>query len=183
VEAIRDIPAGSDGSYGIRQAARSAESVRAVAQACARMPSRSHSCHRVVRTDGSDAGYSLGRFARSALCGTGRGGMTSVSAAELRVAHAATAGALAARLRVEWAGDIDAPDRSKVLETAAATPQQCARSPQAKLTASERDVERVVMGWHVSGRGEYKYFAYPLRDVAGGAAGCADPPSLRSQTD
>ncbi len=88
--------------------------------------------------------------------------------AQLRAQPIATPNDASARLQVfDWAGiadDLDA--QGCAMLEALLSPQECCAL--ADLYADERLFRsRVVMGRHGFGRGEYKYFAYPLPDAVG----------------
>jgi hypothetical protein len=89
--------------------------------------------------------------------------------AQLRAIPIATTDDAAARLQVfDWAGiteDLDA--QGCAMFEALLSPQEC--RALAGLYADERLFRsRVVMDRHGFGRGEYKYFAYPLPDTVAG---------------
>lgn len=73
--ALREIPAGQTRSYGeVAAAIGSPTSVRAVARACATNPvALAIPCHRVVRGDGSLAGYRWGLAVKESLLARERG--------------------------------------------------------------------------------------------------------------
>ncbi len=86
--------------------------------------------------------------------------------AQLRAQPIATADDAGARLQVfDWAGIADELDaQGCAMLEALLSPQEC--RALAGLYADERLFRsRVVMGRHGFGRGEYKYFAYPLPDA------------------
>ena len=86
--------------------------------------------------------------------------------AQLRAQPIATADDAGARLQVfDWAGIADELDaQGCAMLEALLSPQEC--RALADLYADDRLFRnRVVMGRHGFGRGEYKYFAYPLPDT------------------
>jgi len=88
--------------------------------------------------------------------------------AQLRAQPIATADDAGARLQVfDWVGIADELDaQGCAMLEALLSPQEC--RALAGLYADERLFRsRVVMGRHGFGRGEYKYFAYPLPDAVG----------------
>jgi hypothetical protein len=90
--------------------------------------------------------------------------MTGVTAAARRERASALApGALAARIAaLDWGGIAAALDAHGCATTGALLlPEQCAALAQG-YAADELYRSRVVMARHGFGRGEYKYFAYPL---------------------
>ena len=89
--------------------------------------------------------------------------------AQLRAMPIATTDDADARLQVfDWAGiaeDLDAQGCAMIERLL--SPQEC--GALAGLYADERLFRsRVVMARHGFGRGEYKYFAYPLPDAVAG---------------
>lgn len=86
--------------------------------------------------------------------------------AQLRAQPIATPNDASARLQVfDWAGIADELDaQGCAMLEALLSPQEC--RALADLYADDRLFRnRVVMGRHGFGRGEYKYFAYPLPDA------------------
>lgn len=103
--------------------------------------------------------------------------MTRSLAAERQPAPAGAEDALAAQIAaLDWAGIAAQLDSHGCATTGRLlTPQQCAALagsyPSDALFRS-----RVVMGRHGFGRGEYKYFAYPLPDVVAALRAALYPP-------
>src|SRR5262249_42119551 len=115
-------------------------------------------------------GLSLGRCAQARFAGTGEGGMTRVLTAERVSTPAATAGA------PDWTGIAAQLDSHGCATTGALlTPQQCA-ALVASYASDALFRSRVVMARHGFGRGEYKYFAYPLPDVVAALRAALYPP-------
>ncbi|HWG77412.1 MAG TPA: bifunctional DNA-binding transcriptional regulator/O6-methylguanine-DNA methyltransferase Ada [Steroidobacteraceae bacterium] len=138
-KALQTIPGGRTVSYAqlARQIGRPA-AVRAVAAACAaNRIAVAIPCHRVVRSDGSASGYRWGIERKAAL---------------LKREQSA----------VDWEGvrrELDAQGWSVLPGLLSGT--QCADI----AALYQRDTpfrSRVVMSHHGFGRGEYRYFAYPL---------------------
>ena len=103
--------------------------------------------------------------------------MTRVLAAERESAPAATAGALAAQIAaLDWAVIAAQLDSHGCATTGRLlTPQQCA-ALAASYASDALFRSRVVMARHGFGRGEYKYFAYPLPDVVAVLRAALYPP-------
>ena len=103
--------------------------------------------------------------------------MTRVLAAERESAPALTAGALAAQITaLDWAGIAAQLDGYGCATTGPLlTSQQCA-ALAASYASDALFRSRVVMARHGFGRGEYKYFAYPLPDIIASLRGSLYPP-------
>jgi uncharacterized protein len=103
--------------------------------------------------------------------------MTRSLAAERQSAPVAAAGAPAAQIAaLDWA-DIAAQLDSHGCATTGRllTPQQCA-ALAASYASDALFRSRVVMARHGFGRGEYKYFAYPLPDLVAALRAALYPP-------
>jgi uncharacterized protein len=103
--------------------------------------------------------------------------MTRVLAAERESAPALTAGALAAQIAaLDWVGIAAQLDGYGCATTGPLlTSQQCA-ALAASYASDALFRSRVVMARHGFGRGEYKYFAYPLPDVVATLRAALYPP-------
>jgi len=103
--------------------------------------------------------------------------MTRSLAAERQSAPAAAAGAPAAQISaLDWAGIAAQLDSHGCATTGRLlTPQQCA-ALAASYASDALFRSRVVMARHGFGRGEYKYFAYPLPDVVAALRAALYPP-------
>jgi uncharacterized protein len=103
--------------------------------------------------------------------------MTRLLAAERQSAPPAAAGALAAQIAaLDWAGIAAQLDTHGCATTGALlTPQQCA-ALAASYASDALFRSRVVMARHGFGRGEYKYFAYPLPEVVAALRAALYPP-------
>ena len=103
--------------------------------------------------------------------------MTRSLAAERQSAPAAAAGAPAAQIAaLDWAGIAAQLDSHGCATTGRLlTPQQCA-ALAASYASDALFRSRVVMARHGFGRGEYKYFAYPLPDVVAALRAALYPP-------
>jgi hypothetical protein len=103
--------------------------------------------------------------------------MTRVLAAERESAPAAAAGALAAQIAaLDWPGIAAQLDSYGCATTGRLlTSQQCA-ALVASYASDALFRSRVVMARHGFGRGEYKYFAYPLPDVVAALRAGLYPP-------
>ena len=120
---------------------------------------------------------SLGRCAQARPAGAGAGGMRPAQNALRERAPASSARVLAAHIgELDWtriAADLDA--HGCATTGPLLTSEQCAALagsyPSDTLFRS-----RVVMTRHGFGRGEYKYFAYPLPDLVAGLRGALYPP-------
>ena len=165
-QALRDIPAGSTASYAEiaarigrpPQRARRGPGVRPRIRLRSPIP-----CHRVVRTDGSALGLPLGRGAQAHAAAARRCGMRSA------VAEQETAADVAARVeRADWTAVAAALDEAGW----ATVPGLLNDSECADIAGFYGDDRRfrshVVMARHGFGRGEYKYFRYPLPEIVSG---------------
>jgi uncharacterized protein len=103
--------------------------------------------------------------------------MTRSLAAQRQSAPAAVAGAPAAQIAaLDWAGIAAQLDSHGCATTGRLlTPQQCA-ALAASYASDALFRSRVVMARHGFGRGEYKYFAYPLPDVVATLRAALYPP-------
>jgi hypothetical protein len=96
-----------------------------------------------------------------------------------RMACAAVPGVAERIAALDWprlATDLDA--HGCAVMNAVLSPQACAELA-ATYAADERFRRRVVMARHGFGRGEYKYFAYPLPDMVAGLRSALYPPLAR----
>ncbi len=103
--------------------------------------------------------------------------MTRLLAAERQSAPPAAADALAAQIAaLDWASIAAQLDTHGCATTGALlTPQQCA-ALAASYASDALFRSRVVMARHGFGRGEYKYFAYPLPEVVAALRAALYPP-------
>jgi hypothetical protein len=103
--------------------------------------------------------------------------MTRSLAAERQSPPVAAAGAPAAQIAaLDWAGIAAQLDSHGCATTGRLlTPQQCA-ALAASYASDALFRSRVVMARHGFGRGEYKYFAYPLPDVVEALRAALYPP-------
>jgi len=103
--------------------------------------------------------------------------MTRLLAAERQSAPPAAAGALTAQIAaIDWAGIAAQLDTHGCATTGRLlTPQQCA-ALAASYASDALFRSRVVMARHGFGRGEYKYFAYPLPEVVAALRAALYPP-------
>jgi len=103
--------------------------------------------------------------------------MTRSLAAERQSPPVAAAGAPAAQIAaLDWAGIAAQLDSHGCATTGRLlTPQQCA-ALAASYASDALFRSRVVMARHGFGRGEYKYFAYPLPDVVAALRAALYPP-------
>ena len=118
-------------------------------------------CHRVVRNDGALSGLPLGRRAQARAAGAG--GRRDAAGRSTGAAPAREAPAVERVDALDWdrvASDLDAHGCA-VLERLLAPERVRARWPRSTRT-TDMFRSRVVMARHGFGRGEYKYFSYPL---------------------
>jgi O-6-methylguanine DNA methyltransferase len=150
-QALLDIPAGSTASYTeVAERIGAPKAVRGVARACAANKiAVAIPCHRVVRSDGALSGYRWASTA-SAPCSTGR------DRRDRRTDRVA---------RIDWgraAAELDAAG-SAILPNLLSE-AEC-RAIAALYPDEAQFRSRIVMSRHGFGKGEYKYFAYPLPDL------------------
>ena len=175
-QALQEIPVGATASYAdIARRIGSPKAVRAVAQACAsNRLAVAIPCHRVVRTDGAVSGY---RWGVRAQAGPARAGSRRMNAlAEMPRVLPTEADAARRAASLDWpsiAEELDAQGCAKLERLLSA--EQC-RSVAALYPQDERFRSRVIMARHGFGRGEYKYFAYPLPDLIAGLRTALYPP-------
>jgi O-6-methylguanine DNA methyltransferase len=161
-EALRRIPAGSTASYAeIAAAVGAPKLVRSVARACA----ANHlavaiPCHRVVRTDGTLSGYRWGVERKQALL---RQGSKVMSATQIGVVEEALKLDVQVSLPDTAWGRIerDLDGRGFAVIDKVLSPRDC-RHISRLYTQDDLFRSRIVMARHGFGRGEYKYFCYPL---------------------
>ena len=182
-QALRTIPAGATASYtDIAKRIGAPQAVRAVAQACGANPlAVAIPCHRVVRHDGALAGIA-GALNANAPCSNER---PRHARSSTRPSHPLTwAKNAAERIKaLDWervSHDLDAQGSAMIERLL--SPDECQTLaglyPQDDLFRS-----RVVMGQHGFGRGEYKYFNYPLPElIAEPADGCLSAPCADRQS-
>ena len=174
-QALRAIPSGTTASYAeIAERIGAPQAVRAVAQACASNTiAVAIPCHRVVRQDGALAGYRWGVERKQAL--------PSVRPSHDRCRCLPRAmcpcPTIAERVATfDWqriAAGLDAHGCAVV--GTVLSPAEC--QVLAESYAEEGPFRsRIVMARHGFGRGEYKYFAYPLPTVVASLRHALYPP-------
>ena len=148
-QALRAIPVGETVSYAdIARRIGAPKAVRAVAGACAaNVLAVAIPCHRVVRNDGALSGYRWGVERKQALL-------------EKRRSDERPAGGAAGRM--DWAAIERELDAQGCARLPGVLSQDLCRELAALYPHDAHFRSRVVMARHGFGRGEYRYFAYPL---------------------
>ena len=165
---MQTIPVGETASYSdIAERIGSPKAVRAVAHACASNPlAVAIPCHRVVRMMAL-CRATAGAWPASAHCSIGKPRLNALAQITRVLPTEADPARRAASL--DWPGEsqkeFDAQGCAKLERLLSA--EQC-RSVAALYPQDERFRSRVIMARHGFGRGEYKYFAYPLPDLIAG---------------
>src|SRR5262245_3435392 len=134
---------------------------------CARHSLPPRGAHRWI-----DGGLSLGRCAQARAADAGEGGMTAAVTARRERAVLSAPRALAGRIAaLDWTSMASELDAHGCVTTGALLgAEECAALAQT-YGADAPFRSRVIMARHGFGRGEYKYFAYPLPEVVAALRG------------
>ena len=160
-QALQEIPAGETVSYAeVARRIGSPKAVRAVASACAANNlAVAIPCHRVVRTDGSLSGYAWGVERKRELIE----GRRWLERPFVHVSSASAASSPEARVAAyDWqalAGELD--NYGCAVLPKLLSPEEC-RTIAALYADESHFRSHVHMARHGFGKGEYRYFKYPL---------------------
>ena len=168
-QALREIPVGETVSYAeIARRIGAPKAVRAVAQACgANTIAVAIPCHRVVQQRRRALRLPLGRRAQARPARQGGPGMNAPRKDASRL-DACSTRPRSASASYDWealAAELDAYGCA-VLEKLL-TPEEC-REIAALYPDEGHFRSHILMARHGFGKGEYRYFKYPLPDLLGG---------------